>query len=947
MYRSAKLLYITFFFCISYQYVQADNWVRAYDYFNKNSSAQTSLQLPTGEIIIGAVSFDDDAIIIKTDANGKTIKEHRITKTRNVKKILLTNDNQLFICGMTDSIDSYGNNVYWMKLDMNLNVIWSQVSIRNFRDVCESAIQYSDGTFYVVGYGSRTGNSLSDRDAMIYHIDIDGDLIDARISSNFGADYFNNIAEAPDGSLIVIGTKLYQVAMDMYLARFSKDLVQMQTKTYGGLEDESAYDLLIDNGSLYVLGGTHSEGAGKYDVVLSKFDLNFSEITTKTYGSAIDESAMSMAKLNNEIVIVGNLDTVFVKDSTYVPTKLFFIKTDLNLNYLNAYYFKEHSRVNTINNLSKTNTNEIIVAFTTSYFSKNGVSDWAILKTDSFNLGCCNYIQPINFVENTISFSSRSQSFVFNTTKNTLPLGAATGLESSRVIGYCGLERDTTNIKNINNSTFCKNQPIKFNANTSITPIFGTWIFGDTLDIIDTAGNDVIYKFDSLGVFNVYYIAYFQCNSDTDTISIEIINSKPYVVELMTSDLCLNKPITFNVKYSSEDINKYHWNFNDPFATNDSSLLDQPNYTFTKPGKYSVYLFSETFCGAKIDSILIDIPDKSNVEIDKTVSTYCKNTIVPFNINITEIPSNSSWNFGDPSSSNNTTTGNIAEHTYSKPGQYICTVISDFYCASDTDTMHITILDYFPQPAKINYTGLCANEPFQFDVDDNLNNPNYFWEIQKDATVTNYYSKNFTHQFLTQGEYTIRVSVSDNDCNKGIDTIKLNVAEFTIAGINSISDPCLQGVILEPTNTASNVLWKLSDGYISNEKILTYSFPSSGDYEITLITNPNSNCADSTTVSIPFIKENANGGIYIPEAFSPNGDGKNDLFIIENTTNNPCKLVSFKVYDRWGKIMHSVDKFNPFIWDGKFNGNTVTPGTYIGFLETENSSSSFVINVVY
>jgi len=947
MYPNLKSIWLTVLLCLSIQCTYADNWVRAYENNRKNSTGQTSLVTPNGEIIAGVTSFDDDVIIVKTDANGKTLKEQRLTKTRWVKDILYTNDNQLFICGVADSIDTYGSNVFWMKLDMNLNILWSFQSIRNFRDICESAIQHSDGTYFIVGYGSRTGNNLSDRDAMIYHIANDGQLIDAKISSNFGADYFNNIIEAPDGSLVIVGTKLYQVAMDMYVARFSTDLQQLQSKTFGGLEDESAYDVLIDNGNLYVLGGTHSAGEGGYDVTLTKFDLSFNKIASKTYGSKIEEAAMSMRKINNELILIGNLDTVFVKDSTYVPTKLFFIKTDLDINFINAYYFNVQSRVNSINNMSSTNSNEIVVNFSSSYFSKNNVNDFVLLKTDSFNLGCCNYIDSIVFIENNVNFPERSQNFGFNSSKSVIGLGAATGAEEFSIVSYCGSIRDTTKIKNVNNSTFCKNQPIKFNANTSVDPITGTWIFGDTLGIIDTAGNDVIFKFDSVGVFNVYYIAYFQCNSDTDTISIEIVNNKPYVVQLNSFGNCINKPVEFSVTYSSENINKYQWNFNDPTSDKDTSSESIPTYVYSNPGNYTIYLFSETYCGSKLDSIAIVIPERSTVEIDKTVNTYCKNSVVPFNLNLSEVPVLTSWNFGDPSSASNTTTGNTASHTYSKGGQYICTVISEFSCGSDTDTIHMYILDYYPAPANISYLGVCVNEPFQFEVSNNLSNPDYIWEVENNTSLVNFYTQNFTYQFPTQGQYTIRVSVSDDDCNKGLDTIIINVAEYSVADITSVNDPCLQNIVLSPTNPSSTVLWKLSDGFTSTENNLVYSFTQSGDYEVTLITNPNSNCSDSVTINVPFVKENNNGGIYIPEAFSPNNDGKNDEFIIENTTNNPCKLVSFKVYDRWGQIMYSVNKFEDFKWDGKFNGRTVIPGTYIGFLETETGTSSFLINVIY
>lgn len=62
------------------------------------------------------------------------------------------------------------------------------------------------------------------------------------------------------------------------------------------------------------------------------------------------------------------------------------------------------------------------------------------------------------------------------------------------------------------------------------------------------------------------------------------------------------------------------------------------------------------------------------------------------------------------------------------------------------------------------------------------------------------------------------------------------------------------------------------------------------------------------------------GGIYVPNAFSPNGDGVNDLF--EVYIHYPeYKLVSFALYDRWGGKLHYYD----LPWDG---GN-LNPGSYV------------------
>ncbi|MFK7810770.1 MAG: gliding motility-associated C-terminal domain-containing protein, partial [Saprospiraceae bacterium] len=70
----------------------------------------------------------------------------------------------------------------------------------------------------------------------------------------------------------------------------------------------------------------------------------------------------------------------------------------------------------------------------------------------------------------------------------------------------------------------------------------------------------------------------------------------------------------------------------------------------------------------------------------------------------------------------------------------------------------------------------------------------------------------------------------------------------------------------------------------------------------------------------------------IPNAFSPNGDGMNDVLEIfagpevENIT-------LFKVYNRWGEVVYELNNFldvDPDIyWDGTFKGDQLNPGVFV------------------
>jgi len=54
---------------------------------------------------------------------------------------------------------------------------------------------------------------------------------------------------------------------------------------------------------------------------------------------------------------------------------------------------------------------------------------------------------------------------------------------------------------------------------------------------------------------------------------------------------------------------------------------------------------------------------------------------------------------------------------------------------------------------------------------------------------------------------------------------------------------------------------------------------------------------------------------------TPNGDGINDTWIVENITNNPNSVV--RVFNRWGSLVYSAKNYQND-WDGKLNGSDVT-----------------------
>lgn len=113
-------------------------------------------------------------------------------------------------------------------------------------------------------------------------------------------------------------------------------------------------------------------------------------------------------------------------------------------------------------------------------------------------------------------------------------------------------------------------------------------------------------------------------------------------------------------------------------------------------------------------------------------------------------------------------------------------------------------------------------------------------------------------------------------------------------------------------------------------------FPFRSEEYTLLITDPNGCTAEASV----FIDLDANRNVYIPNAFSPDGDGINDEFRLFTCTG--VRSVNFaRIFDRWGEIVYNDDSIdvNCFdgaaLWNGQKDGRTVSPGVYVYIIEVE------------
>jgi gliding motility-associated-like protein len=80
-------------------------------------------------------------------------------------------------------------------------------------------------------------------------------------------------------------------------------------------------------------------------------------------------------------------------------------------------------------------------------------------------------------------------------------------------------------------------------------------------------------------------------------------------------------------------------------------------------------------------------------------------------------------------------------------------------------------------------------------------------------------------------------------------------------------------------------------------------------------------------------------GVYIPNAFSPNADGINDVFMIFSDGYSVKNIRSFLIFSRWGETVHEYYNFLPdnpaFGWDGKHRNKTLNSAVFTWFADIE------------
>ena len=182
------------------------------------------------------------------------------------------------------------------------------------------------------------------------------------------------------------------------------------------------------------------------------------------------------------------------------------------------------------------------------------------------------------------------------------------------------------------------------------------------------------------------------------------------------------------------------------------------------------------------------------------------------------------------------------------------------------------------------------------------------------------------------GNYTVNITGAAGCGSAASFSVIFQAAPTVNAGEGGIAD-CKDGFQLEGNTNASSFYWEPSQG-LSNPKSLapiasptvatTYTLHAiSGDCEAT-----------SSAVVMPEC-----GDLKVPNIFTPNNDGSNDVFKPEG---RGVARYDLQIFDRWGNLVFETNQFATG-WNGKLNNEPATEGTYYFLLMAKDAFGNSLV----
>lgn len=378
-----------------------------------------------------------------------------------------------------------------------------------------------------------------------------------------------------------------------------------------------------------------------------------------------------------------------------------------------------------------------------------------------------------------------------------------------------------------------------------------------------------------------------------------VITSPPFNVNTFDYSLalngiqpyCSNQSITLTAVANPSANAGYLWST----ASTTSSI------NINSGGNYSVTVAYPNGCIADT-SVIVASPNSLPTPIISGILSTCKDTSTILSIDSIALYTSYVW-------SNSGTTNSIAVIS----GSFTVTVTDLNGCIGVSPS--VVVINSNPTVTILGSQQFCLGDSTLLTANPSIPfGASYLWSNSETTQSIN---------VEISGTYYLSVNYS-NSCNTG-DTITITqydlpVANFTEFPINisSTTNPVtFTDLSTIPSGTITNWVWNFGDSTSSFlQQPPPHIYSKDGTYFVTFAVQSNNGCWD--TVMYQYTIES---DLEIPNVFTPNGDGENDLLVFKNL--QYFRKTSLAIYDRWGiKVYESSD------YQNNWNGGGHSDGVY-------------------
>ncbi|MBX2905296.1 MAG: Ig-like domain-containing protein [Taibaiella sp.] len=256
------------------------------------------------------------------------------------------------------------------------------------------------------------------------------------------------------------------------------------------------------------------------------------------------------------------------------------------------------------------------------------------------------------------------------------------------------------------------------------------------------------------------------------------------------------------------------------------------------------------------------------------------------------------------------------------PGLYQGISITNSYGCTSPGVGPLQLVNIAPPPPVIKHNDPCVGQTLNLEGFGTPSGGTYLWVMPDGPTST---MQNITRRDATipmSGFYSLSYTV--NGCTV---TTTANISVSTPPSlINMTADQVIDwGKSVQLfVEGAFLYRWTPNDGSVDNPNINNPIVSPEATTRYYVYGSNEAGCVDTATVLIT-VRDNADE--YIPTAFTPNGDGLNDIFRIRRLIGSQ-KLIEFGVYNRYGERVYHNEYSPDAGWDGTFNGQPCDMGTY-------------------